>query len=655
MTDENGNFIITGLNVASSGWVKITVQKDGYTKFEKVINYKDPKELKDLSLQAVLDRPETKVIQVNQQLNLQSTSEDEFVTVAVVKDITTGKQEVLSGQELKYQLRKNSNLITVWQLDINKQLLKQQNTDTLIATIKNYDPSKQEDMKRFPAENDDKGNKLVSAGFDFVNIVDQNGKTFELKKTTTSSQSVKTNALPTNYRLIRFVNKALIKCDENPNKPGTQIGFYWFTNNSWVKIGEATIYSDSTPDATPIEFKDIGNSNGNLYAVLTDNDIDKSALPMDRYYNLDYVTTSCGAPQELTLRLNVTDDKGNPLSTFGYYYDGGFYSFVISNRDNKITIPNGGNFDPTKLIIDNPYDWSSILASDKDKCSVNNNTVTCKITNPYSATLSGKLIDEKGNPIANRYVYTSQGRYAMTGSDGTFSLVAKSGSLCIYAYPKIDALACVDVSEKDNKNLGNLTYKNSPPVVYLYANTYVVNQGGNVNIYSYVYDPDYDQYNIKFSSDCGGTFTPSDTNQSNPTTWTAPNTAGECKITLTATDSNGGKTEKTIAITVKSPEDSIVISNITTSATTVDFGGTVSLSAVVLYYGTGAPTYKWSDDCGGTFTPSDKTLTTWKAPNTTSECNITFTVSNGTISKTKQLKIVVGKTAYGNIKIQRKN
>lgn len=654
VTDENGNFIIPDLKVSpTNGWIKITVQKDGYTRSEKVINYKDYNELKNLNLQTILDKPDVKSINVAQGLDLkQTTSEDTFVSIAVVKDVSTGKQEVLSGQELKYQLRKNSNLVTVWQLDINKQLLKQQGTESVIATIKNYDPSKPEDMQRFPAENDDKGNKLITAGFDFVNIVDQDGKTFELKKQTTS-QNIKTNALPSNYKIKRLVDSRSILCDENSSKSGTQIGFYWFTNNSWVKIGEATIYCGDGDNAYPVEYDKISQCNSKLYAVLTDSDINESALPMDRYYNLDYVTTSCGAPKTITLKLNVKDDKGNPVSAYGYYTDGGFYNYIASNRDNTITIPN--NFDKTKLVVYDPFEWRQI-SSDKIDCpSQGTNTVECNITvqDPYSTTITGKLVDENGKPMANRYIYTSQGKYAQTKNDGSFTFKAKSGNICIYAYPKIDALTCININDGKDKNLGNLVYKNSPPVAYLWVNSYVINQGKSLDIYYSVYDPDYDNYTIKFSSDCGGTFSPSDTN---PTTWTAPNTAGECKITLTATDSNGGKTEKTITITVKSPQDNLVISSITASSTAVDFGKTVSLSAVVLYYDTGNVKYNWTDDCGGTFSSSNTNPTTWTAPNTPKECNITFTASVGTtIQKTRQIKIIVGKTAYGNITIQKKN
>ncbi len=38
--------------------------KDGYTRFEKVVNYKDYKEINNLSLQAVLDRTEKKLFQL---------------------------------------------------------------------------------------------------------------------------------------------------------------------------------------------------------------------------------------------------------------------------------------------------------------------------------------------------------------------------------------------------------------------------------------------------------------------------------------------------------------------------------------------------------------------------------------------------------------
>jgi hypothetical protein len=158
-TTEDGKFFIPSLKVnPNGGWVKITVEKEGFARYEKVLNYKDPKEINGLIIEALLDPiKNTKVVSFsNNELNLTSQQtgnpEDDFVSIAVVKDPSTDKQQILSGQELKTQLRKNSNLITVWQLDINKQLLKQQDTNqattALIASVNTYDPTKPEHMKR---------------------------------------------------------------------------------------------------------------------------------------------------------------------------------------------------------------------------------------------------------------------------------------------------------------------------------------------------------------------------------------------------------------------------------------------------------------------------------------------------------------------------
>ncbi|WP_299227594.1 hypothetical protein [Sulfurihydrogenibium sp.] len=513
VTSEDGKFFIPDLKVnPNGGWVKITVEKEGFARYEKVLKYNDPKEINGLVMEALLDPiKNTKVVNFSgNELNLTSQQtgnpEDDFVSIAVVKDPSTDKQQILSGQELKTQLRKNSNLMTVWQLDINKQLLKQQNITALIASVNNYDPTKPEHMKKFPSYENDKGQKLVSAGFDFVDVRDQSGKPLTLKANQGVTMGVKSQEFPTSYRVKRSISGNLIKCDEDLNKNGVQIGLYYMYQDTWRFLGYATIYDSS--GNTPTSISSI-SSTGTYYAIVTDQDV-KDEIALNNYINFDHVLTACQITKfSFDIEVDLIDENGNPVD--GYVdinYDNN-YTYGSANKKIKFEgITADENKDPKNLIKNvniyywTYYDYKSIKGSVCNPDGNNPNYYICKITvvNPYKCTVTGKVVDENGKGLANKYVYSDISlSSAVTGTDGSFKLEKvkcnQDGTLYAgYYYSNsnrnfnVNGTTDINNEQSDDSKtavLKDIQYKNSPPVAYAWVWTSTVESGKQLYLYGY--------------------------------------------------------------------------------------------------------------------------------------------------------------------------
>jgi hypothetical protein len=677
-TSEDGKFFIPDLKVnPNGGWVKITVEKEGFARYEKVLKYNDPKEINGLVMEALLDPiKNTKVITLTDQLNLTSQQtgnpEDDFVSIAVVKDPSTDKQQILSGQELKTQLRKNSNLITVWQLDINKQLLKQQDTTALIASVNNYDPINSEHMKKFPTDVNQNGQKLVSAGFDFVDVRDQSGKPFTLKANQGVEIGIKSQASSTSFRVKRSVSGNLIKCDEDPNKAGIQIGFYYMYQDTWRFLGYATIYDDS--DGNTLTSATPPLPAGTYYAIVKSEDV-KDEIALNNYINLDHVLTACTRDvKKFSFEVDLVDESGNPLD--GYVeinYDNN-YTYGSANKKFEV-MTTDGNIDLNKLKIyywtyhDNKYINGNVCNPDGN----NPNYYICKITvvNPYKCTVTGKVIDDSGKGLANKYVYSNISlSSATTGTDGSFKLEKvkcnQDGTLYVgYYYSNsnrnfnVNGTTDINNEQSDDSKtavLKDIQYKNNPPVAYARVWTSTVEAGKQLYLYGYGYDPDGDSITYSWSDDCSGTF--DNQNTQNPT-WTAPNTPNtSCKITLTVSDGKGGQGKATTDITVTQGGVYLDISYAYPEKYSVKTGKQMKLysSAVAYNYSNGNSlpiTYSWTakdstngNDCG-TFDNPNAQNPTWTAPSTpNTSCKITLTVSttdsnNNQISKSKTFSINV--------------
>ena len=127
--------------------------------------------------------------------------------------------------------------------------------------------------------------------------------------------------------------------------------------------------------------------------------------------------------------------------------------------------------------------------------------------------------------------------------------------------------------------------------------------------------------------------------------WTAPaitNAAQPVTLTLTATDSYGASSSDSVVITVRANQ-APSIDSLTASATTVNGGADVTLTATASDPENQSLTYLWASNGGGTFSDTAVLSPTWTAPATTaSEQTVTLTLTvTDTVSATATDTVVI--------------
>lgn len=655
-SDDQGKFSLPDLKVCAPGYIIIKAEKDGFVRFEKTIRFDKSEDLKDISLQALIDPVNTKVIDVSKPIYSQDV--DDFVTIAVVQDNRSLRKQILSGDELKYQLRKNSNLQIVWQFDIRRSLLKQQGVETLIANVQNYDPLNQEHMKKFPSDYDDKGNRLVTGGFDFLEIRKDDNTPLTLSPA--SKSSISSQAFPTNYRFKRLIDSSLIKCDSDTTKPGLQIGFYAMLGASWKLIGYGTVYDSFGNILNSLSDVKSGNS---YYIILTDADL-LIETELFNYYNFDYVLETCAEYKTVNIKVDLVDQKGFSLDSTVYVYKGN--SYIGYGKTNQ-TFTTGYFTDNTgdiSIRYYDPYTYQYIdVKNNKNICQEDSSTdpkhdgntnfhYKCKTYNPYPCKISGKLLRDNETPYKNAYVTSDIAKWGVyTNADGEYTLDVKceeKGYVKVYRFGKgyenllsFNVNGIKDESEiadyKEKAVLPDMKLPNQSPYVYIYSYQNTVKVGKSLTLYSYAYDPDGDKITYTWSATCGTFDNPSN---SSPT-WTAPNSETKCTLTLKVTNSHGGESEKSIDINV-SNNRAPVISYAYSSKTAVKKGEDVYLYAWAYDPDGDDIFYEWQDSCGGSFESSRSFSTKWTAPSTAGSCTLTLTVSDGSKSTSKTVSVKVG-------------
>jgi len=204
--------------------------------------------------------------------------------------------------------------------------------DKIEVRYRSFRPSDPDDYRFFPGEDDERGNRLVSVGFDYIDIVNPvTGKTVFDKSRIKQGQEV--------LRILRWVDKEQLNrirnkrgsVDEDPSKGGVQVTFYAFDGDRgmWVTAGKGVFVNSGSVNYTGQAFDDIlrngcqnkqdCESNGvywneddmflpssEVYAVVSITNPDLS------WKNLDYVAP--GDPAEC--EIVIVDSEGNPVGTW---------------------------------------------------------------------------------------------------------------------------------------------------------------------------------------------------------------------------------------------------------------------------------------------------------------------------------------------------
>ncbi len=461
----------------NGGSVTVSATADGYNKATKSFRYNDPKEVKTISVKLTPIPVKTQVVNIDEGLTISSTGQ-KYVRFAFFRD-AKGITKLAVGES---EISKQSNAQKL--IDVVIPLSKlQSDVEALKVQYRDFSPSNPNDYRNFPSEQTADGKKLVSFGFDYLVITDQDGNNPFVNQ---SSQGLSTTRVEGEYyRILRYVDcnqinemkESGILQDEDPNKEGIQFTFYAFDRDQggWVEAGQGVFVSKSD-----ISYEDIGddpNSVDTVWDYIIQNgcvnddpcfqnpdstacvDVNNDGTPEDvscsgnsvitditnickdgsgwvvisvtnpefEWKNLDYVVPE---GNQKCCSFQIVDESGNPVS--------GAYAYVNPSENSDIEWTEGvadeegnvtlctlsyGNNLSGELWISNPYTWEFTQSS----IDFNNCPKTITLENPYKCTAEGKVVNEEGNPVSGAYVEIYDANYFIyrwgyTDENGAYSI-----------------------------------------------------------------------------------------------------------------------------------------------------------------------------------------------------------------------------------------
>lgn len=699
VTDKDLGTFSTQLELWSDGgYIVVNIEKDGLVKFSKTYTYNKPEDLKDLNLKAELAPYLAKVVSFANfsTINPFKASSDDTLSIAIVEDIK-GIKKLAVNSEVK--AAKASGSVVKLQLDLSKSLLKAAADDigdSLTIKAQNYNPTNEEDMKAFPSDSDTSGNKLVSNGFDFIDIKTASGKSFCITKdgkygtldstgkcVVSSSSAAKQASLVTKSAVVAFkVKRQIDDCsianqDEDATKVGKQVGFYIYRNGKWLKIGNATLFSSAAFNNLSYGqfddsqlFSGTCNNNDRPYAVFTETELKQASQDLGfdlSYHNFDYV--AMGQLKSFCIEGEFKKIKKNEKSALSGLY---LYLNSLKNGNNKIsgfraayghTDENGklkvegvttdidANYD-IELSFSDPFTGKWISKFKKLKTKSANGCYQIdleEVTDPFECSITGQAKKADGSKYPNKYLYTYVKdtwygyKYGYTDNDGVYTIPVICGKDYVLTdgYSNFDFNVDGTVNSPETDDNGkqvvlNPQFANRKPYVYAYANHYSIKTGETVQLYGYAWDPDGDTLTYSWSG--SGTF--SSTSSQSPK-WTAPSTEGNYTLTLTVSDGSESDT-RNITIEVYAGNRPPVISWIYVPRYVVE-GDTVNLYGSAYDPDSDTITYNWTST-SGTFSGADTSAPAWTAPSVSSRTTYTINLSvndiyNPAVTDSRQITV----------------
>ncbi|MDP2167903.1 MAG: PKD domain-containing protein [Thermodesulfovibrionales bacterium] len=670
----NGNIKV----VSTGGYITVSAVSDGFTHYEKTFKYSSLSDLEGLNILAEIDPVLTKVIPIAQAGNFTSASGDDTVSIAIVKNSRGEKQILTNSSEIKSAAADGSSVI--WQLDMPRRALLAANITSVKVNANNYDPSNEDDSRRFPSNVDASGNTLISTGFDFIDVRDQNGQ--PIKLSTSSVSGISTSATVT-YKVKRQIpNCTLIIKDEDTVKPGVQVGFYFLRDGKWRKLGNATLYVDNNPKDGTIDDSELMSNVGDCaalnlpYAIMNQTDITDLDFS-NNWWNLDYVAIGTINTGCLTGVVNSVKSDGTmePLKgqyiylsdlTVGGTTKGGFRSSYGTTKQNgsyniEFTYTDALSNPNATLNYSNPFTWSwttiSNSLSDSNKDAQGCYVLNLQIADPYSCKVKGVVYKPSGTAPANdRLIFVSQPntwygqKWKRTDDNGAYDIdVACNTEYTMKLGGTEKAFIADGIANAVGNNaagkpyhestdtgtvvtMKDITLANNLPSVYASAWDTRVFEGGKVPLSSWGSDPDNDPLTYTWSDTCGGVFNTTSPYSSQYPQWTAPVVIANgtvCSLTITANDGQGGTGTASVDIQVskignRAPVITSILSpmfmkvNASARITSNSYDPDINNTL----------TYGWSDNCSGAFSNAVAQNPTWTAPGTGSSCTLTLLVTD---------------------------
>ena len=675
----NGNFKAT-VKAKMGGKIIVTAKGSQTTKATRVIEFKGQKEL-TVNLQA--NTVTTQTVNLSNGLVINSTGK-RYVRIALTKD-RRGSPKLVAG------LKAQNTPGKVIDIAIPVSALNS-NTTTVNVSYRAFDPSNPDDYRSFPGDRTDSGDRLVSIGFDYLDITDQNGNN-PFQSDGLNSQLVSGEY----FRILRYVDcnqiqnirNMLGSLDEDPSKPGVQLTFYAFDfdQGSWVEAGQGSFVDTDTIDFTNTEWDTIvqsgcdpnssstDNNDGiascSEYGIFTDeNDIctDYSDFvvvsvtnPDLQWKNLDYVVPE---GRELSCTVKVVNQNNDPVPGAWVSASSSCMSFAegVTDQNGEVELIALGYTDPCLAQVDAWYLMNTAGAT-ANFDSGNQCQITLILENPYECTVSGKVVDESNqpvegfivgtvvaNPSGTQYYYN----WGITDSQGNFSIpTVCGGDGVVYAknafksYNVNNQKDYDEVSDNGTEaDVGTMQIINDPPYGDLwlqYPNPIYAGDQFEVGLCAYDWENDYDiTYTIYRDTASGssvlatGSISEADACVYSADTLTTANSPQCYRATLT--DSKGHQASSTTdqCITADNSGNYLHLT-IGGSGYFDSYFNTTYVFIFVDTWGTGTPSVQSvSYDCDGNTGNLDPAQNNWFLCNDSTSCDglIPATVSSCTVTAT---------------------
>ncbi len=686
-SSDKGNF---GANVPLSttgGYVVMTSHKDGFVDFSRRVDYDTPD---NINLMVEMDAANTVAIPVGSTSTtigsssiIKKANGKEYVLFAFFKD-ASGRGKMMVGKAALSRMAAGDKPSV--SLEIPKASIPSDVT-TLVGSINSYDPTNSEDAKKFPGSYaDSKGNRLVSLGFDFIDIKTDGGQTLGAAiKKAVAKGSLKKSAADEPYYVTRWMNKsncATLKMGDSDNNSSTGFNIpiytYSYVSGNWDLLGNGQIVDNSGVAKT------YSNANAITQCETNSGDYVKIAVTNKDYlntpWNLDYPILTT-APKEVCVQGKLVDQDGKDIKQNVYlsFYDND--SAPNSFNWKSVSSKNDGTYKLSTILVDsedsdrvgtlqysNPYTYENETLDVTMGVSPSCTTKNITITRPQMCTVTGQIKDDTGAIKANEpfYLYASSPymyRYATTGSDGNFTMETRC-SLEQHFYGRNNDLATFnpngtkDLNENSDEgsvvNLGVLTIANQAPYANGWLNNGSIKVGAtaSIGIYGYDYDGDapltwtlYDGTTVLETNTTTGNYLYQNVEKTFSST-------GDHVIKLKVTDSKSKSTEYTIGtLTVdvsgnRAPKITSYVSDQTVvgtnkSNTLYARGYDLDGDNISWNYKKGSTTLCNGTATGGSF---DTSCTYTTGASDANEI-ITFTVTDSEKSTAKDLTIFVQDTA----------
>jgi len=459
------------------GYIVINIYKEGFASYSKRIDFEKPS---DVNIQAELDSVITAIAKREDDAIFRASTGEKVIKFAIFKK-PTGQKVVKVGREA--EIMKQQGEPPTLEIEIPVDTIPE-DVNTLVAQLQTFDPI--ENADRFPGQYmDNEGNRLVSLGFDFINITDDKGKNLGEVVAQAIKQGKLKKAQEENPRITRQLPPGVCKnllrdvtCEETDTKgrckegkvkekndpnDGFQVPVYTYNpmKGEWVLLGIGTLdvngdgifnegdlnaVQDIAPPNNPdgvIDHKDyqqycLNKENEGAYLYLIIEIINEDFL--ENWWNLDYPLIF-EEPKELCVVATFKDSDGKPIEGLwvDMYDDDSTWSFssawgsTDSYGNVRLSTVLTDNNDPdrtAKIGYYNPFDWSWEEKTVELGESPNCETREITIQKPRTCQVEGYVKDEEGNGVADQYVYaygvsTWDYRYAYTDRNGDFLMDVK--------------------------------------------------------------------------------------------------------------------------------------------------------------------------------------------------------------------------------------